>query len=30
LKAAKTRTPDIGGTSSTREMGESIALHLSN
>ncbi len=30
LKAAKTRTPDIGGTSSTREMGESIALHLSH
>jgi tartrate dehydrogenase/decarboxylase/D-malate dehydrogenase len=30
LKAAKTRTPDIGGTSSTRQMGESIALHLSN
>ena len=30
LRTAKARTPDIGGTSSTREMGESIALHLTN
>jgi tartrate dehydrogenase/decarboxylase/D-malate dehydrogenase len=30
LEAAKTRTPDIGGTSSTREMGECIALQLTN
>jgi tartrate dehydrogenase/decarboxylase / D-malate dehydrogenase len=30
LETAKTRTPDIGGSSSTKEMGESIALHLTN
>jgi tartrate dehydrogenase/decarboxylase/D-malate dehydrogenase len=28
LETAKIRTPDIGGSSSTREMGESIALQL--
>jgi tartrate dehydrogenase/decarboxylase/D-malate dehydrogenase len=28
LSGAKTRTPDIGGNSSTREMGEAIALRL--
>jgi tartrate dehydrogenase/decarboxylase/D-malate dehydrogenase len=30
LKTASIRTPDIGGTNSTREMGESIALHLNS
>ena len=30
LETAKTRTPDIGGSSSTREMGESIALQLAD
>lgn len=30
LRCAKTRTPDIGGNSSTREMGESIAFHLTS